>query len=100
MTRVLSTAGDDLAYPFGGASMKCCKTCQHSRWSLTPTGRIPRVTAGMCVVPLPVIPLPYCVTAAYGYRKEPTRCCVEPSSGKDCPLWEQNEGKPIADDTP
>lgn len=81
---------------------KSCKTCKHSRWWLTPSGRISRNSAGKCVVPLLVTPLlPTCVTKHYSYPREPfPRSGIVPDDGADCPLWEENTGKPISETTP
>ena len=75
-------------------NIRCCKTCLHARWPLTPTGRIFRNTAGECRVPLPVVVLPDCVTKAYGYH-EWRRQRLNQDMGKECPLWERNFGDPM-----
>lgn len=75
---------------------KCCSTCKHSRWWLTPSGRIKRKAMGQCKVVVPVMqPLPVCITKAYGYNPELHRTRVSQDDGADCPLYELNEGKPI-----
>jgi hypothetical protein len=74
---------------------KCCKTCIYSRWDLTPTGRIARDISGRCVVQLPVVLLPSCVTDATGFSHEWHRIGIVPDDGQRCPLWEENHGKPI-----
>jgi len=73
---------------------KTCGTCKHSRWDgLTPTGRIGTNTRGECVVELPELRLPYCVTRAFGFpRNGFNRTCISKDSGEDCPLYEPNEG--------
>jgi hypothetical protein len=60
---------------------------------LTPTGRIQRQYSGRCLVPLPVIALPICVTEAYGYH-EWKKGNIHHDRGSNCPLWEENTGKP------
>lgn len=77
--------------------MQSCKTCKWSRWWLTPTGRIKKDNAGRCVVPLPIVVLPACVTEAYGFPKEWHRQFVTENMGGKCPLWEENAGKPISE---
>ncbi len=74
--------------------MKRCKDCLHSRWHLTPTNRIHRLEPGNCVVPLPVVSLPSCVTDYYGYD-DWIRTRIHPQDGTSCPLYEVNPGKPI-----
>ncbi len=75
---------------------QCCKTCKHSRWWLTDSGRIKKNYAGRCVVELPVLKLPSCI-------KEPilSRSYVWPGEqyGDDCPLYEVNNGKPFSERT-
>lgn len=80
--------------------MKCCKTCKWSRWILTPTGQIQRNTTGQCIVPLPLVPMPDCITKRFDYRKYPSRSYMDKDEGKECPLYEENEGKPIKEGTP
>ena len=77
---------------------KCCKTCIHSRWWLTPTGRIIKDGAGRCVVPLPDFTklLPSSVLKRYSYR-EPEAGLVQPDFGDDCALYQENPGKPISE---
>jgi hypothetical protein len=73
---------------------RCCGNCKFSRWELTPTGRISNY-AGRCVVELPVINLPWCVTQCYSFRRDYPRCGLGPKDGTECPLFEVNDGKPI-----
>ena len=77
---------------------QCCATCKYSRWWLTPKGRIKKDAIGTCVVELPIIPsLPSCVTDVYGYKATPNRGRIHADQGSDCPLWEENQGKPISE---
>lgn len=70
-----------------------CKTCIHSRWYLTATGRIKKESAGKCVVELPVVVnLPDCVTNYYAYQKIPGRTAIWPDGGETCPLYNRNPG--------
>jgi hypothetical protein len=75
---------------------QCCKTCLFSRWNLTPTGRISKDSSGRCVVEFPFLFLPDCVTKAYGFKKEPARTYVSQDWGGSCPLYQENQGKPIS----
>jgi hypothetical protein len=76
---------------------KCCKTCIHSRWPLTETGRISRLSTARCEAPIPDAPvLPDSVTKAYGYNPKPwNKSRMEQEDGVDCPCYEVNNGKPI-----
>lgn len=77
-------------------SEPCCKNCVFSRWFLTPKGRISNSpdTLGVCVVDIPKQPLPSCVTEAYGFVEERKRSRIRKDMGKDCPLYQENLGKP------
>ncbi len=80
---------------------KSCKTCRHSRWRLTPSGRIQKDKFGRCVVPLPVLPaMPICITKYSCYTGTFPRSRINADEGADCPLWEENTGKPISERTP
>ncbi len=68
---------------------KCCKTCKHSRWQLTPTGRIKLQMAGECVAEFVEPILPSCIV-----RPTYHRVYVWPDRGEECPLWAENTGKP------
>ena len=78
---------------------KTCKTCKWSRWHLTATGRIVKQSSGKCVVEVPVPVLPLSVTQDWGFTPVFHRSKVG-KEWSDCPLWEENTGKPIAEGTP
>lgn len=75
---------------------KCCKTCIHSRWTLTPNGRI-AYEPGKCVVEVADIVLPEC--SRCDVPKQPSRSPIWKQHGEHCPLWSENTGKPIGEGT-
>jgi hypothetical protein len=67
---------------------QACRTCKHMDVPLTASGlrRIRKDGAYRCSVAIPKLPLPDCVTKAYGFSIYKGH--VLPEWGENCPLWE------------
>ena len=66
-----------------------CKTCKHSRWSLTPTGRIVKDTAGKCALDVRMPPIPACLRiGGVGLMK----AWIWQDDGIECPVYESANG--------
>ena len=74
---------------------QCCKTCLFSRWWLTETGRIKKRSAGHCTVEIVPTILPACCRK-HVYEKT----AIWPEFGDECPLYQENPGKPISETMP
>ncbi len=79
---------------------RCCKTCQHSKWELTPTGQIKRNSTGRCQAPppetLPKVPffLRYeleQVLSVFHERIREWQRGIIPEDGDNCECWEPKE---------
>lgn len=68
-----------------------CKTCKFSRWSLTSGGRIRRHNSGICTYRVVLPMMPACMVNVSSMK-----CGVWPNDGKECPVFDENEGQPIA----
>lgn len=79
-----------------------CKNCKHSRWHLTPTGRISRNVAGRCSVENPKAAVVDNVPSCCMLNRMAHRQVIWPDGGTDCPLFESNDGVnlPIAGSEP
>ena len=69
-----------------------CKTCKHSRWWLSASGKIKRGNAGHCVFDVKLPPLPYCIS-----NVSMPKIAVWPDDGDKCECYEKNEGDPISE---
>lgn len=68
------------------AKERCCKTCVHSQWNLSPTGRIKKDVLGWCqyVIELPI--MPSCVQHPLSIHKYR----ISPNDNATCPVWTEN----------
>lgn len=65
-----------------------CATCKFAQFERTPTGRFMRKVAGRCMLPIPPIALPACMTASV------SRTAIWPDMGADCPTYKPQEQEP------
>lgn len=72
--------------------VQSCAVCVHSRWCLTPTGRIKKHESGRCMAVFVEPVLPACIV-----RPHYQRSGIWPDDGSDCPLFQLNSGKPKAE---
>lgn len=68
----------------GKLPAKCCGTCQHGQFDLTPTGKFKRNQPGRCTAPLPDLTpiLPACVAIP-----RLGKCAAWPEDGENCPVY-------------
>ena len=76
---------------------RSCKDCRWASWERTDSGKISRVVAGQCVVPITMPPLPLSITKAYGFSPEFPRCGIWSDCVLDCPTWAPKEESDNAD---
>ena len=75
------------------SEQKNCKTCKHSRWTLTSTGRIKRDESGRCAVDVVMPIIPFCARSV-----SLSKYAIWPHDGEGCPLYVANGDKPQAID--
>lgn len=86
----------------GKERKKCCANCIHSRWWLTPTGRVPNSRCGSCDAPVDAQKilddiarvLPSCLSLPTNLYKR----SIWDKDGENCPLYQLNDGEKFHQD--